>query len=380
MANEVLNEERREVRRVRPEDYGPVDGDCTQTFQNMLNNIREWYNLLHDSHDQYLLKAMTTIELSREYTISGTLDMGPNRPIMFGLVWQGVNKYLTEIVHTGDGDLFRIDDCWLGLRFRDISFRSTNSAGSFMYTRAQNGPQDFIFTNCAWRGSWFRGLTLDGDNINSEFGFNNCTVGGSYEEAWMWSGSADGVDQQDQFLNYWFNDCKVEYEYGDFLHYDRGGFIKVSGGSYIILSEHPKGTPSTFFVMLHQHHFDGVQKLSVRDVRFELRNALSRAIYCEWENCHVTFDGCSDTANAFKEHSKELVSHHYYNPGCVRYVNCDLVGKHQYDDYQPGERPARQQIVYDQCSHSNNATRDTFIVSNGTPPNVKFRDDANGIE
>ncbi|MFG2639108.1 hypothetical protein ACGFX8_36455 [Streptomyces sp. NPDC048362] len=364
-----------EIRKVRPEDYGPVEGDCTETFQKMINDVGS--QIIADSWDKYLIKTTVAIQLSREYIISGTLNMGPTRPIRFGLVWQGVNKNLTELVYTGSQTLFHIDDSWYGLRFRDMSFRCTNNAGSFMYSRAENGPQDLICSNCAWRGTWNAGFLLDGNNINSEFGFNNCFISGSYEAAWMWSGSDKGDPQQDQFLNYWFNDCKVEYEYGDFLHYDRGGFIKVNGGSYIILGQRPNGSPSTFFVLLHQQHYDGVEKLAVRDVRFELRNSLSRVIYCEWGNCHITFDTCSDTANAFKPHSVDLVSHQYYKPACVRYVNCDLVGKHKYD--QDNNPNPRQQIVYDQCSHSNNRTRDSFIQSTGLSPNVKFRDDADGI-
>lgn len=349
---------------LRPEDYGAMAGrDCTDAFRRMLDAVDR--GLQRDPGGGVPV-ARHTIALGPGPYILSRPWMTAETGRAQGLTIRGIGKRSTEIVWTGEGPLLTNNDRWMGVRWHDVSFRSTNPRGAFLYSYSTGACQDWAFFNCEWRGSWHYGIGLDGpetSNCNSEWRFDGCHINGSYRKAWLWSGMTPSIPQQDQFLNFWLTACKAEYDHGDLLRFDRGGHINIDGGSYIIKSQKPDGEKSRFFHFPTASHADAVRTLNVRGVRFELRNTASQVIYSAWRGGNITFDGCTDTALGFKPFSNDLIAHEYdVTRGApqIRYEQCDLVGRHA---YHVGTTPGRGGVTYAQCTRKNNRTRGSFLVT-----------------
>lgn len=305
--------------------------------------------------------------------------VAPLRPAN-GLRFTGAGKRMTTIVFrppTGPGSfLCRNEDIWSNLAFEGMQFRSATPGASFFSSYSTGQAQDYRFTECEWMGEWEFGLALDGTDTNSEMRWEACRVGGGYRRAFLYSGLSrrgqTDPNDQDQFLNYWFNDMKVEYEWGNFLEFPYGGSINCRGGSYIITGTRPEstaeyGTTSTFFRFPVARHHDSVQRFHAQDIRFEVRNPDARIIDCEWKSGTVHFTDCDDTGLAFKDFAPELRAHRYTvgpRGPLIRYDTCQLVGRHEYraaDRQEPLQAVAR----YDMCllrSHP----EDDFVVAQGT--------------
>ncbi|GAB2596726.1 hypothetical protein GCM10027168_31870 [Streptomyces capparidis] len=365
---------------LRPEDFGARPGkDCTTAFRTLMDTL-ETKRLKADGGGGVPVCRAAVLLGEGPYLVSGPI-MRPRAGRAQALTVQGLGKRASEIVLTGEGPLLVNQDRWMNVRWRDCSFRSADPKGAYLYSYSTGAAQDWVWENCEWRGRWAYGIGLDGpekSNTNSEFGFVNCHVNGAYDKAFLWSGMSPQHAQQDQFLNFWFRDMKVEYDWGDFLRFDKGGFISCTGGSYIVKGHRPDGGTSRFFHLPTAGHHDAVQHLAVRDVRFELRHATTQVIRSRWKG-HVLFEGCSDTAWGFKEHSASLVAHEYHDPGVVAYRDCDLVGRHA---YHLTERPSRQVASYTSCTRKNHRTAAAFLVREGPHAarlRVVHRDDGDGI-
>lgn len=367
---------------LRPEDYGTISGrDNTTALQRTFDAADK---LLARDAGGGVPVATCEIQLSGTYQVSDTI-MRPTAGRAQGLTIRGIGKRASEIVMTGAAPLLVNQDRWMGVRFYDMSFRSTNSAATCLTSYGAVGAQDWGWTNCEWRGSWLRGIGLDGDaksNLNSEFMFDRCTVTGTYEDAWFRSGLSPQFPQQDQFLNYSFRDCKMEARYGDILRFDKGGAVNVSGGSWIHVDKRPDGKASRFFYMPATTHYDSVQSLTVVGTRFEPRDPANLVIDSSWKGM-VQFIGCMDDAWAFKEYAKadDYAPHRYTNPGGVRYQGCQLTGRHWYTQTTA---PSRQSIVYDQSARTvaSRRSRAAFYDLQGayaSSVRITHRDDRDGI-
>ncbi|MFF3500972.1 hypothetical protein [Streptomyces sp. NPDC003247] len=296
-----------------------------------------------------------------------------------GLRFSGAGKRMTTLVFrpaTGPGSfLCRNEDIWSNLSFERMQFRSATPGASFFSSYSTGQAQDYRFSECEWMGEWEFGLALDGTDTNSEMRWEACRVGGSYRKAFLYSGlsrrrQADPNDQ-DQFLNYWFTDMKVEYEWGNFLEFPYGGSITCRGGSYIITGTRPRpmeeyGTTSTFFRFPVAQHHDSVQRFHAQDIRFEVRNPDVRVIDCVWKSGTVHFSDCDDTGLAFKDFSADVVPHRYAvgpRGPLIRYDSCQLVGRHGYrTEAAPDDIPAV--VRYDMCLLRSHTAGD-FVVTEG---------------
>lgn len=370
---------------VRPEDYGATLGqDATTAFQALFADIAK--RLRRDPAGDRL-QTPIVVELAGSYQVSDSLTLpGPERAQ--GLTIRGTGKRTAEVVMTGAKPLLINPDRWMGVRISDCSFRSTNPGASFLYSTSTGGAQDWNFVNVEWRGQWRYGIGLDGpnpgSNCNSEWVFDRCHVSGSYTVAWLWSGMTASTAQQDQFLNFSLRDCKVEYDHGDALLFERGGSINVSGGSWIIKGARPDGVTSRFFHFppTASPHADSVQSLLVQGVRFEPRKPTSLIIESYWKG-QIQFIGCMDDAWAYRPDSAadDYAPHRYTNPGGVRYQGCQLTGRHRYTQTAA---PSRQAIVYDQCARTvaSRRTKAAFLDLQGAYANalrISHRDDRDGI-
>lgn len=368
---------------VRPEDYGATLGtDSTPAFKAMFADIGKRLRVDPAGGDRRV--ATIEVHLSGAYTVSGSIMRAtPGRAQ--GLTFRGIGKRASEIVMTGPEPLFVNADRWMGVRFYDCSFRSTNPRASFLYSTSTGGAQDWAWTNCEWRGTWAYGIGLDGpshSNCNSEMYWDRCHINGSYATAFLWSGMTPAIPQQDQFLNYGFRDCKVEYDWGDALRFDKGGSIHISGGSWIIKGVRPDGKPSRFLHFPPGTHYNSVQNLLVEGVRFEPRNRVNLVIESSWKGQH-TFLNCTDDAWAHQAEAAadDYAPHRYYDPAGVRYLGCQLTGRHRYTQTAA---PSRQAIVYDQCARTvaSRRTKAAFLDLQGAyagAMRISHRDDRDGI-
>ncbi|MGV4925664.1 glycoside hydrolase family 55 protein [Streptomyces sp. BHT-5-2] len=298
-----------------------------------------------------------------------------------GLRFRGAGKRMTQLLFAPNRPqnafLCRNEDSWANVSFEELAFRSGTPGASFFSSYSTGQAQDYRFTACEWTGEWTYGLALDGSNTNSEMRWDACRIGGSYRKAFLYSGlSQKSLDhpQQDQFLNYWFTDMKVEYDWGNFLEFPYGGSITCRGGSYIVTGRRPTdsadyGRTSTFFRFPRGVHHDSVQRFHAEDIRFEVRGPDTVVIDCAWDGGTVHFNDCDDTALAFRPFAKDSRPHRYRSGArgaLVRYDSCQLSGQHLYE--QDGNGPRAR---YDMCVLRNHAPAD-FIA--GASAGVQFTD------
>lgn len=307
--------------------------------------------------------------------------VAPPRPAS-GLRFSGAGRRMTSLVFRPDSGpgsfLCRNQDVWSNLSFERLQFRSATPGASFFDSYSTGQAQDYRFSECEWMGEWEYGLALSGTDTNSEMRWEACRVGGRYRRAFLYSGltreGQQDPNDQDQFLNYWFTDMKVEYEWGNFLEFPYGGSIACRGGSYIITDRRPQSTPeygttSTFFRFPVARHHDSVQRFHAQDIRFEVRNPDVVVIDCVWNSGTVHFSDCDDTAFAYRDFSADVRPHRYTvgpRGPLVRYDSCQLVGRHE---YRPAAAPDPLPVLarYDMCLLRSHTARD-FVVAAGTDP------------
>lgn len=273
-----------------------------------------------------------------------------------------------------------------GLRISNICFESNNANASFAYFFSTTTAwiQDTRLDNVRFSGTWKRAIGLDGDsgaNLNSEMTFNRVvTTGASFSDAVVHSGITNPgtTPEQDQFLNYWFYDCKFEQATGNTLLFDKGGHIKVYGGSWIIDS----GGSGTHFKMGDYPHYNSVCDLLVQGVRFELRNVNSRVIDCAWRGfSHVSFINCDDSSQYFVYQingtgagATNFDTHVYRTPQnegpIVRYESCTFMGYHRV--VTTATIPSYFKAIYDGCVFWNMQSGGVSLLSSATNQFLRY--------
>lgn len=250
-----------------------------------------------------------------------------------GARWEGLAKRSTVLRWSNpDTPLYSSYGALRNWVWEDFTLQGANNAkGLYLNSTASKSNQDGLFRQIETLGSWDYFIGLDGDatsNLNSEIGFERCAMGNdaAFRTAYFWSGMSPEHNQQDQFLNYWFRDCKFEGASGDYLRFDKGGHIDISGGSWIYVNG-----AGRMIYMPDQSHHDGVQHLNVQGLRFEIRGADQKVIDCAWRaGSYVDFRECSDVANSFKAFAPAAVPHTYRGGANARYEGCTLLGSHEH--------------------------------------------------
>jgi hypothetical protein len=299
-----------------------------------------------------------------------------------GLRFVGAGLRISDIVFApdsiegpdGGSYLCRNNDTWQNISFEGLRFTSGTPGASFFYSYSAGGAANYRFSDCEWMGEWEYGIALDGSNTNSEMRWEACRVGGAYRKAFLYAGLSlhtKNAEQQDQFLNYWFTDMNVTYEWGNFLEFPYGGSVTCRSGSYIVTGRRPTPHPdygfeSAFFRFPRPSHFDGAQRFHAEDIRFELRDNAVVVIDCAWNRGTVHFNDCDDTAHAFKPFSDGLRAHRYdltANGPLVRYDSCQLVGAHLLRVADGAKPPVC--VRYDMCRLASHPQA-SFLALEGT--------------
>lgn len=246
------------------------------------------------------------------------------------------------------------------LRFADIGGFSVYSNGAknrFAYLVG-----DTTGYNQAWNvhdiefsGPWDRVFGIDGGataNLNSEMVLRRLftATNSTFRDAFFRVGGISGTfNQQNQFLNYWVEDCCVTLTSGTVFKLDKGGSLRVVRGSWSAAS---KDGAITWFSMPNGNSNNrAADQLSVRDVKFEPKSANHVVIDCRWGTGTVTFEDCNDHGSVQNAASYTYNLHRYTgqnwwgqgNGPIVRYQSCALTGYHSYN----GPAQTRGGFVYD---------------------------------
>ena len=285
--------------------------------------------------------------------------------------------------------------------FKNLSFRSTNAANNFAYFWSRDGDdtsyayplygfgqnQYTVFEGVEWRGTWNRVIGLDGDqqaNNNSEWTFRNCMTDtlSTYTDAFLHVGITNpgSNTQQDQYLNFWMDNCNWSLAGGTMLLFDRGGSINVHGGSWSMVGT--SGT-CTYFQMNRGSDMTAA-RLLVEGTRFEPKGANHKIIDCNWEVGNVTFISCSDVA-ALQSGGFSGYNLHNYTATTsnrlpiVRYMDCVLAGYHNVTS--GSTTLTNGKIIYEGCRFyhwSVAAGASGFLRASGSAfPAYAFRDSWN---
>lgn len=288
-----------------------------------------------------------------------------------------------------------------------LKSNNPNHTALAFYSTWSNPNQDMRFTDIELQGNWNRGWAFDGPyadaNLNSEVAWDYCaaTNSSTYEDAIVNVGVSEGFDdpadnQLDQFLNYWFNHCKFEYNYGDCLKFSRGGCVVVTGGSYIT-GAGGSTVASTIFTLGNPNFNTGPGSKSFlcMGVRTETRASTHSLLKHYWGG------GSSGARCTFIEHA----DHHHYSSsadetqvqiyaqpaagdsgvtarsfGMVKFIDCELKGNHMIMNETATNRG---KLVYDGCTFLNYVDTDPvastttgFLRLNGFSnwPAYRFQD------
>jgi hypothetical protein len=305
-------------------------------------------------------------------TTPGALMSDLGIPRTTGLVIRGAGRDMTNIVFsptTADQYLMDNNDDWLHVTFEDLTFHSTVSTASWMKSTSSGGAQNYVFNRVNWTGTWKYGIDMQGSNTNSEMTWFHCGFNADWT-AYLFSG-ASGTS--DQFLNYNFFACQIEYSAGNFIDMAKGGNINVWGGSLIHLGS--GATNQTFFRLRGGDHNSGVQRLFVLGSRLEHRHTNSMLIDCEWKRGSVTFISLdTDSQSGVTGMNNAVTAKFQGDPDVLPTIvfdNCPLIGKHSYQFNVNSWQRARR-ITYRSCEivHWSSAHDFLTIVNNGATGNV----------
>lgn len=297
-------------------------------------------------------------------------DLGIERTT--GLTIRGAGRDMTNIVFSpGTANQYLMDnnDDWLHVTFEDMTFHSTVSTASFMKSTSSGGAQNYVFNRVNWSGTWKYGIELLGTNNNSEYSFFHCGIYADWT-AFLFV-AASGTS--DQFLNYNFFACNVEYLAGNFIDMAMGGNINVWGGS--LIHGGGGGSNQTFFKLRGGDHASGVQRLFVCGARIEHRHTNSVLIDSEWKRGNITFLSVDTEPNASVTGNdtavKAIFSGSNSTLPSIEWIGCSLIGKHSYQ-FEVNSWDDARRINYRDCEiyHHTSAHDFITIVNNGGTGNV----------
>lgn len=282
-----------------------------------------------------------------------------------GMEWIGLGPLGgTQILYqpTAPGPLFYNNDAVLGIRFKNISFDCNDPASDWMYSTSAGGAQDVECDNCTWTGQWRYGNHLAGTNNNSEMRWVDSMIAGTWT-AFLFS------ETQDQFLNYWFQRCKVQLTLGYLARMTKGGNLKLQHCDF---SGYSPASSNYLFYLEGFTHANGICNFVLRDSRMELKNANALVMKCEWPQGNVVFDNVDMESQVGVAHSPTFVpfDFNFQNIGGpqISFSNSSLMGIHHYH-ISSSSQSHKKTVSYENCN--NKAFRDfydmfTFAIDSGS--------------
>ncbi len=233
-----------------------------------------------------------------------------NMPALQGVRVLGQSKRGTVIRYSGSSPLASFYGNLRNWVFEDFTLQSggTNTKGFYFRSDQNKFNQDGVFRRIEHMGSWQYAYGFDGDgtaNLNSEILFDQVAMANdaAFGTAYFWCGMTDGNNgsggAQNQFLNYHFENTKLEGASGDYIRFDYGGSLSVGGYNSWI---HVGAAGGRMIYLKNGYTGDSTMRAVIDSVRAELRNPTSIFIDNNWAGgaAHVAIRGLSSGANAFK--------------------------------------------------------------------------------
>jgi len=246
-----------------------------------------------------------------------------------GLRFVGAGAFVTTIryIPTVSGALCT-NSYWQGVSFEGMSFSCSDSASDFMDSNMVGAVQDLTFTNCTWSGSWNNIFSLTGTNNNSEWKISHCSVFATALQNWLYTPAAGGSDQ---FLNFWWDDCKFWASGGgSWVTLNVGGHVRITAGD---VSGWAPSSPTYLFNLLGSAHASGVCSFSLDVLRMQKPSANALLLNCAWNQGNVSFRQLdeSPTIASFPAATVNVVIN-YSNTSGPNYTwqDCQLAGIHNY--------------------------------------------------
>lgn len=247
-----------------------------------------------------------------------------------GWVIRGAGRRVTSIEFSpsSPGALLKNNNQYRLIEIENISFFGGNSNATFLDSISQGGgAQNYTFRNVEWSGTWANVIRLAGNasaNNNSEFLFEKCLVTGDFG-SFLKSGDGGANQLQDNFVNFDFVSCEIQYNTGTLINLIYGGAVRFFGGSLILLGA------GTLFKLDTASHYAGTCQLHVEGQRVELHTSSSKLIDSIWKSGNITFDTCLFDAAAVA--SSTTIATFYGSADCgpmVVWNNCRMAGKQEY--------------------------------------------------
>lgn len=260
------------------------------------------------------------------------------------LVIQGAGMGTTTINwnNTTDAWIDTTNKRFRWLQIEGITFVGGSATTRWCYAFSTGSPfnQGWKINDCAFNGTWDYVIGLDGGasaNLNSEMTLERIFTGttSTWTTAFMVFGLSD-VSAENQFLDYYINQCAFTISSGTLFKIQRGGAIHVNGGSW---SAQSSSNNITFFQMTRGNSNNPTDNtLSVKGVRFEPKASTHVILNSAWADGHITFEHCTDvgsTQNAasYTHPRYQITDNNIWSGGVaptVRFVNCTNGGFIQY--------------------------------------------------
>ena len=193
------------------------------------------------------------------------------------------------------GDAFNNNNLIAGMTFKDVMFISKNDGMErILFNIYSTGKaQNLKFINCSFTGNWKYVFELTGTNNNSEFLFNECYMNGTWN-SFLHSGSNN---TSDQFVNYWFNNCRYWCS-SCWIDMVKGGHIKLNDCD---ISGYQPSEETYLYKLGSSSNYSeakGVTFFTDSGSRYELKTTNAKVINAYWNSGNISFNNCDFSSQA----------------------------------------------------------------------------------
>ncbi|MBO7697031.1 MAG: hypothetical protein J6T10_30745 [Methanobrevibacter sp.] len=357
--------------------YGDNTHDDSLVFKRIFEYVS--YNYFYDSDITTNYTFKNTIEIPNgNYLIqNNNLLANIQNHSIFNLI---INGNYSKLIFDGfTGSAFVNDDKFAGIEFNDLIFVSTNdSKERILFDNYSTGQtQNLKYNNCSFSGTWKYVNKLTGTNNNSEYLFNECTMNGSWT-SFLYDEQATSSDQ---FLNYWFNNCR---------YWCSSNWINIKKGGHIVLNHCDiSGYQPSVDTYLYEFGAgsvsDGVSVFIDDGSRYELKTSHAKVLYSFWDNGLIHFDNCdfsSQQGNAQIDKCFRIKSN--TDRDTIRFTNCKMYGKFYIET--AANKTFTSEVVLENCDISKTISDlvEFYTDYTNTPAlrliNCMFRGDATNVK
>lgn len=320
---------------------------------NVKDNYIEFNNIFKEACKDYILD--NSITSNAVITKSINIPCGVYVIKSSDIFKNAFTRRLTNLIVNGngativfegfEGDCFLNNDYLLNITFKDITFVSKNDGKirNLLNSVSNGGSQGYTFEKCFFRGVWGKVIKLSGTDNNSEMLFENCGMLGEWE-SFLYGGDSS-ENGSNQFLNYWFNNCK---------YWSNSNWITMKLGGHICLNKCDVSgynpTSDTYLFNLGVGTVGntyGVQTFIDNGTRYELKSIHSKVIKCNWDLAQVSFNDSDFSSSVYLHDLHEDVFDFTMNGDkhLINFNSCKVFGKVSTSETSP----CKSNMYFNKC-------------------------------